>query len=217
MRESKLRREILRKLFHLYQVPAIVGYIVIRYYLSERIATFALAVILMIILEYEFLRLEWKVKIPDPFGILRHKEKKSASAMLYFIIAIIIVFSVFDFKIALVAVLLTSFGDLASSIIGIKYGKIKLKSGKSLEGFAAGFITNLVVAGVFLWEYPLIVFGMALVASVVELLTYKLDDNLTVPISAGFAGHTLAYILGINLVQLTNPIQDLYHFLSTFF
>lgn len=215
--KSRLRKEILRKLFHLYQLPAIIGYIVLRYYLSERVATFTLAVLLLIILEYESLRLEWKVKFPDPLGIMRSHEKKNVTGMLFMVVAIIVCFAVFDFRIALVALLLTVFGDLASAIVGIQYGKHKLKSGKSLEGFIGGLFMNVIVAGIFLWEYPLIVFSMAIVASVVELCTYKLDDNLTVPIFSGFVGHTIAYVMGINLVQLTNPIQDLYNFVTTFF
>jgi hypothetical protein len=43
-----------------------------------------------------------------------------------------------------------------------------------------------------------------------------LDDNLTVPIFSGFAGLSVAYILGINLVQLTNPLQDFWNFFGTF-
>lgn len=215
--KKKFRKELLRKLFHLYQLIVIVGYILLRYYLSERIATFALAILLMIILEYEFLRLEWKVKIPDPFGIMRKHEEKSATGTLFLVLSTIVVFAVFDFKIAIVALLITVFGDLASAIIGIGWGKVRIYNGKTLEGFAAGLMVNLFIAAIFLWEYPLLVVVMAIVASVVELFTYKLDDNLTVPIFSGFAGQMVAYILGLNLVQLTNPIQDLGIYLGKFF
>lgn len=217
MREKKLRREILRKLFHLYQLPMIIGYIVLRYYFSERIAVFAIVIVLVIILEYEFLRLNFNIKVPDPFGILRPHEKKNVSGMLYMVLSTIVVFTVFDFKIAITAMLITVFGDLASALIGIKYGKHKIKTGKTWEGFAAGLVMNLLVAAVFLWEYPFVVLAMAIIGSIAEFLTYKLDDNLTVPISSAFAGHTIAFILGINLVQLTNPITDLYQFLTSFF
>jgi dolichol kinase len=155
--------------------------------------------------------------MPDPFGILRKHEKRTATGMLYFILSAIVVFAVFDFKIALVALLLTVFGDMASSMIGIQYGKHRLRSGKSLEGFIGGLCANFLVAGIFLWEYPLIMIAMILTASIAEMFSSKLDDNLTVPISSAFVGHTIAYILGVNLVQLTNPIQDLYHFFSNFF
>lgn len=217
MRAKKLRKEILRKLFHLYQLPMIIGYIGLRYYFSERIAVFAIVVVLVIVLEYEFLRLDLNIKVPDPFGIMRPHEKKSVSGMLFMVLSTIVVFTVFDFRIALTAILITVFGDLASALVGIKYGKHKIKTGKTWEGFAAGLVTNLIVASIFLWEFPLIILAMALVASFVEFLTYKLDDNLTVPISSAFAGHTVAFVLGVSLVQLTNPITDLYQFFTSFF
>ncbi len=217
MREKKLRKEILRKLFHLYQLPMILGYVVLRYYFSERIAVFAIVIILVIILEFEFLRLDLNVKVPDPFGIMRPHEKKSVSAMLFVALSTIVVFSVFDFRIAITAMLIMVFGDLASALIGIKYGKHRIKSGKSWEGFIGGFVMNLIVASIFLWDFPLIILAMALVGSFAEFLTYKLDDNLTVPISSAFAGHIMAFILGVSLVQLTNPITDLYQFLTSFF
>lgn len=217
MRAKKLRREILRKLFHLYQLPMILGYVGLRYYLSERIAVFAIVIVLVIVLEYEFLRLDLNVKVPDPFGIMRKHEKKNVSGMLFMVLATIVVFTVFDFRIAITALLITVFGDLVSALIGIKYGKHKIKTGKTWEGFAAGLVMNLMIATVFLWEYPLILFSMAIVASIVEFLTYKLDDNLTVPISSAFAGQTVAFLLGVSLVQLTNPITDLFQFLTSFF
>lgn len=217
MRTKKLRREILRKFFHLYQLPMIVGYIVLRYYFSERIAVFAIVVVLVIILEYEFLRLDLNIKIPDPFGILRKHEKRGVSGMLFMVLSTIVVFTVFDFKIALTALLITVFGDLISALVGIRYGKHRIKNGKSWEGFASGLVMNLIIAIIFLWEYPLVVAAMAIVGSVVEFRTYKLDDNLTVPIASAFAGHTVAFILGVSLVQLTNPITDLIQFITAFF
>ncbi|MBN1494978.1 hypothetical protein JW911_04560 [Candidatus Peregrinibacteria bacterium] len=214
--KKKLKKEILRKLFHLYQLPVIVGYIVLKYYFSEGIAVFALAIVLMLIIELESLRLEWKVKVPDFLGIMRKHERSRVTGSLYMIISTIIVFSVFDFKIALVALLLTVFGDLASAIIGIRFGKHRLKNGKSWEGLIGGLVINLLVAMIFLAQYPLVAITMAAVASFTELTTYKLDDNLTVPLFSAFFGHTIAYVLGISFVQLTNPMQDLYIFLQTF-
>jgi len=214
--KTKLKKEILRKLFHLYQLPVIIGYVVLKYYFSEGIAIFALAIILMMILELESLRLEWKVKMPDPMGLLRRHEKSRVTGSLYMIMATIIVFSVFDFKIAFTALLLTVFGDLASAIIGIRYGKHRFKNGKSWEGLIAGFVINLVVSFIVLFDYPLIAVTMATVASFTELTTYKLDDNLTVPLFSAFFGHIIAYSLGLSLVQLTNPVQDIYSFLMSF-
>jgi len=214
--KRKIAREILRKLFHLYQLPVILGYIVLRYQFSERVAIFALVILLMFILEFEMLRLEWKVRFPDPFGILRRSEKQSVTGMLFMILATIVVFAVFDFKIALVALLLTVFGDLVSAIVGIQYGKRRIKNGKSWEGFGAGLVANLIVATIFLWQFPVVGLVMAVTASAVEFVTYKMDDNLTVPIFSAFAGHTAAFIIGVSFAQITNPLQDFQQFISTF-
>lgn len=214
--KKRVAREILRKLFHLYQLPVIFGYIILRYQFSERVAIFALVILLMLILEFEMLRLEWKVKFPDPFGIIRKSERHRATGMLYMILATIVVFAVFDFRIALTALLLTVFGDLVSAIVGMQYGKRTIKNGKSWEGFGAGLITNIIVAIIFLWDFPLVGLLMAVTASVVEFITYKMDDNLTVPIFSAFIGHTAAFIIGVSLVQITNPLQDLQQFISTF-
>jgi dolichol kinase len=215
--KKRFEKEILRKLFHLYQLPAIFGFVALRFYFSEKVATFVAVILLMIVLEAEFLRLNLRVPFSDPFGIMRRHEKNNLTNVHYFILALIATFAVFDIKIAVTALLLTTFGDLASSLVGIKYGKNRLWNGKSWQGFFAGLVTNLLVAAVFLWQYPMIFIAMAFTASLVELVTYKLDDNLTVPIYSGFVGQVLAYILGINLVQLTNPIHDFFKFLEIIF
>lgn len=210
---KKLRKEILRKIWHLNQIFIIFGYVTLRYYFSEKVATFGLMILLLTVMEIESIRLRWKIQIPDSFNILRKHERYHATGMLYVVLAIIVCFAVFDFRIALAALLMGVFGDFFSALIGIKYGKMRLKSGKSIEGFFAGFVSNMIVGGILFWEYPLIALTMACIASVVELFTYKLDDNLTVPIFAGFSGQIVVLILGINLVQFTNPLHDFYNFL----
>lgn len=82
--------------------------------------------------------------------------------------------------------------------------------------FFAGLIANTIVALVVLWEAPVVALSMAVTASMVEFITYKLDDNLTVPIFSAFVGHTVAYIVGVSLVQITNPLQDFQQFIATF-
>ncbi|MCD6109989.1 hypothetical protein J7J83_04490 [bacterium] len=214
--KKKIAREILRKLFHLYQIPVILGYVVLRYEFSERVAIFSLVILLMFILEFEMLRLEWKVEFPDPFGIMRKSERQNATGMFYMILATIIVFAVFDFEIALTSLMLTIFGDLVSAIVGIRYGKRRIRNGKSWEGFTAGLIANIIVVIIFLWGFPIVGITMALTASIVEFVTHKLDDNLTIPIFSAFAGHTAAFILGISFLQIVSPLQNFHQFISTF-
>jgi hypothetical protein len=55
---------------------------------------------------------------------------------------------------------------------------------------------------------------MALVASIVELMTGKLDDNLTVPLFAGFTGQIIAYTLGAQLNVFPVTLQWIFGFLA---
>ncbi len=193
-KEKSLRKEILRKLFHLMEVPVLIGYTIIRHYFNERLATLIITVLFLLLLEIEYIRLEYHPKIPEMFDVLRHKEQNNITGTIFFIAATIIVFAAFDYPIAVTALLLTVFGDLAAALVGIKFGTIFLHKDKTLQGLLAGFTMNCVIGYLFLPDYPLIFIPMAVVASVVELLTGKLDDNLTVPLFSAFTGQIMAYL-----------------------
>lgn len=209
---KSLRKEILRKLFHLMEIPVLLVYSIVRYYWTEKVAILCLAVLFLVFLEIEYIRLEVRPKIPKEFDIFRPKERDNVTSSIFFIAATIIVFAVFDYPIALTALLLTVFGDMASAMIGIKFGKHKIFHRKSLEGFLAGLVINLFVGALVLPAYPIIYVSMAVVASTVELLTGKLDDNLTVPVFAAFTGHALAFILGANFTSFPGPLQWFFTF-----
>jgi dolichol kinase len=203
---KSLRKEILRKLFHLMGFPLLLAYSFIRYAWSDRIAGFALTGLFLLLIEIEYVRLEVKPKIPDFFNVLRSHEKDQVTSSIFLVASIIIAFSIFDYPIAFTALTLAIFGDLASAMIGVRFGKHKLFKKKSLEGFLAGLITNLAVGAFLLPDYPAIYVTMAFVASAVELLTGKLDDNLTVPLFAGFTGQLIAYEMQINMTSVSGPL-----------
>lgn len=208
-----LRKEILRKFFHLMEVPVLLGYSLVRYYWSERLAILAITGVFLVLLEVESIRLEMKPKLPTHLNIFRRHEHNHVTGTFFFIAATIIVFGAFDYSIALLALLLTVFGDLASALVGIKFGTHKLFRKKTFEGFLAGLLMNLVVGTLALPEYPAIYVSMAVVASVVELMTSKIDDNLTVPLSAAFTGQMIAYMIQANLTQFPGHLAWIFKFL----
>ncbi len=208
-----LKKEVLRKLFHLMEIPVVVIYSVLRYYWSERVAILVLTAGFLLLLEIESIRLEVKLKLPKNLNLLRPREHNNVSATSYFIAATIISFGAFDYTIALLALLLTVFGDLVSAIVGVKYGKHRIFRKKTLEGFFAGFMANLLVGFLILPQSPLIYMAMAFVASVVELVTNKLDDNLTVPVFAGFTGQIMAYIVGAQLAGFPGTLDWMFQIL----
>jgi dolichol kinase len=198
---KSLRKELLRKLVHLMELPVLAGYSIIRHVWSDKAAGLALTALFLILMEVEYVRLEVKpkIKIPNAFNVLRPHEKDNVTGAIFFVAATIIAFSVFDYPIASLALLLAIFGDLTSALVGIKFGRHKIFKKKSLEGFLAGLAINLLTGFLIMPDFPAIYVMMALVASTVELLTGKLDDNLTVPLFAGFTGQLIAYQMQANL------------------
>ena len=198
--DKSIQKEIIRKLFHLMEIPLLLAYSIIRYVWSEQIAIFVLTAILLVLLEIEYVRLEVRPKIPQIVNVFRPRERNNVTGTVFFIMATIICFAVFDYSIAFMALIMAVFGDLSSALVGIKWGKHKLFRQKTTEGFLAGLVVNILVGALFLHQHLLVFLPMALVASVVELTTNKLDDNLTVPLFAGFTGQMIVYAAGVELV-----------------
>lgn len=207
MTEHHFRNEIVRKFLHLLEIPVLVMYTLVRHLSSERWATLALTGVLILLLQMEYARLEYRVKFPKFMMILlRNKEIDHVTGTIFFICATIIVFAAFDYSVALTALLLTVFGDLSAALVGIKFGKHHLYHDKTLEGFLGGFMVNLLIGFLMMPEYPLIFGAMALTASLVELFTKKLDDNLTVPLFSAFVGQILVFYMNAPLSAFPGPI-----------
>lgn len=103
-------------------------------------------------------------------------------------------------SVALCALLFLTFGDAASTIVGIRFGTKRFFNNKSTEGSLAFLVVSLAVGfllrlapGIYLT--PGIVVMGAFVATVVEALPIPVDDNFTV---AAFSG--MAMQIGVRLV-----------------
>lgn len=197
---STLSKELLRKLVHLMQLPIIAGYTFLHFYFSPRIGLLALTALLLILLEIEYFRVDYPTwigtqitKILSRLFILRRHERTNVTGAIFFVISGIIVFSTFDYQIALLALLLTVFGDLASAVMGIAFGESKIFRSKSYIGTFSGLLVNIIIGWIVLPDFPIIFIPMAFSASFVETLTQKLDDNLTVPLFSGFIGQLIVF------------------------
>ena len=85
----------------------------------------------------------------------------------------------------ILALLFLSVGDTFAAIIGIKYPYIKIGK-KTLSGSIACFISCIVI-GLILdqgIDIEVLIFG-ALIASIVELISFKMNDNVLIPIVSG--------------------------------
>ena len=196
-----IRKEILRKCVHLLELPVLLAYTLIARLYGTKPAILALTALLVILLEIEYIRIEYKLRLPMVVDILRRKERDGVASNIFFVAATIICFAAFDYPVAILALLLTVFGDLAAALVGTRYGKTRIHKKKTLEGFLAGLIVNLGVGWLLMPDQMIIFLPMALTASLVELWTGKLDDNLTVPLAAGFVGQVLFYYFQIHLTS----------------
>ncbi|MDY0294820.1 MAG: hypothetical protein RBQ71_03330 [Acholeplasmataceae bacterium] len=100
-----------------------------------------------------------------------------------------------------VGILVMGYGDGLAAVIGTAYGKHKLAFGKSIEGSLTMFIVSfIIVFGISLFLTSIIsavfiALGVAIVATVVELLTPKGLDNLSVPLSSSLIFYLLLLVL----------------------
>lgn len=207
--KKDLRKELIRKCIHLLELPVLLAYTLIARLYGTKPAILALTALLVILLEIEYIRLEYKLRLPLVVDILRRRERDNVASNIFFVAATIICFAAFDYQVAILALLLTVFGDLAAALVGLKFGRTRIHRRKTLEGFLAGLIVNLSI-GFLLMPDQIIIFGpMALTASLVELWTGKLDDNLTVPLAAGFVGQVLFYYFQIQIAAFPGPIVQM--------
>ncbi|MEA3342668.1 MAG: SEC59/DGK1/VTE5 family protein [archaeon] len=195
--------EILRKMIHLNAI-----YIVLIYeFFGKGIALLVLTIALIIALEIEYFRIEWGKKIPLVQVLFRQKEEKTLGGHVFLGIGAIVVISVFSKDVALLAILMTLVGDAAAAIFGRIYGKhfIPGLKNKAIEGVFAEFAADILIGIIYLTlfignitpMYWIILIIMSFVATMMETLCSKLDDNLLVPVFSGFAGQALIFILPV--------------------
>ena len=194
-----LKKELKRKGIHLLSIFFIIIFVLISFNYGKSIALFVLVVLLIFFIEVDYVRVELGKKIPIFWRFFREKEKDRHGGQVFFLIGAIISLAVFDFDIALVAILMTTFGDMAAALIGKRFGRIWITKKKALEGILAEFVVDVAIALIILGSSSLklvVVLIMAITATFVESVVEKLDDNLLIPLFSGFNGQLARYLLG---------------------
>ena len=99
-----------------------------------------------------------------------------------------------------VGILIMGYGDGFAAVISKAYGKHKIAFGKSIEGsitmFIASFIVTFMVSIMIqsINSAVILAMGVAALATVVELVTPKGLDNLTVPLSTSLFFYLLVHL-----------------------
>ena len=116
---------------------------------------------------------------------MRPGEETRPTGATYYLLACWLTILLFEKSVAVAALLILACGDTAASVFGQALGGYKLREGKTLAGSLAFLVTAFLVTLPF-FPTP-IAFGGAFIAAVAELLPLPLDDNLSIPLSAGIA------------------------------
>jgi dolichol kinase len=187
--------EILRKSVHLVSILIVLIY---EFYGKEAIL-WVLMLFLVTVLILDYFRVEHGIRIPFFYVMYRKSESDRFGGHIFFALGAISVISLFSREIAYAAILMATFGDLAAALIGKFYGKRRVfqklfKNDKSIEGSASEFIIDFLI-GLLILGNPIVSLVMAFLATLTETAVNKIDDNLIVPVFAGFFGQiTLIFL-----------------------
>ena len=204
LRARRCIAELKRKSFHLLGllIP-IIYYVGMKYtlWLDQRRASLILGALTLLVAVVEGLRLT----VPDFHrlytahfsAMMRATEKDELRVALtgtgFFFAGNFLAVFLFDPTIATCASLYLVLGDMTAAIWGISFGRVRLASGKSLEGALAMWVCCLLIGTTCYWTVPLAEYPVlvgATVATLAELvLPRRIDDNLSIPLLSGVALH----------------------------
>ena len=130
--------------------------------------------------------------------LLRERETSTLTGTAYLLVGAVLVFVLYEESIAVMAMTFVAVGDPIAGMVGERWGEPKTR-GKSLVGSGACFLSCL-VAGAILSALihvalSLVVLG-SLCATLVESLSLRINDNLTIPLVSGGAMMLLKLTLG---------------------
>jgi ceramide glucosyltransferase len=116
--------------------------------------------------------------------LIREDERKTLNTSTLFILSIFLSALFFEKRVAVMALQFLALGDPIAALIGTSFGRHRI-FGKSLEGSAACFLTCFVIAQM---QFPVsIALWAALCATIFELISTHINDNIAIPLFSGLA------------------------------
>lgn len=121
-------------------------------------------------------------------------ERREVNSATWYTTALLALALLFKPEVCVVALAVLGLADPAAALIGRRWGRLRLIHGRSLEGsltfLAVGFAAALGALQLWHGEIALpracaMAGGAALLGALAELLSRRIDDNLSIPLAAG--------------------------------
>ena len=197
-KQLPLKGEIFRKLTHIFAIVIPCGYYVLDLSRSQALAIMVPITLLMIIIDVGRLR-GWAIwrffrRIVSPM-IRQTETHGDFTGATYILTAACLTIALFSKPVAVASLAFIIVGDPAAALVGMRFGKHRFKS-KSLEGSSA-FLAACVLVALAAPSLELTV-GLvgAVVATVTEAVSFRVDDNTTVPLVCGLVMTLLLIVSG---------------------
>jgi dolichol kinase len=174
--------EVKRKLFHLLTLGYILGYL----FLPRAFVLWTMGLLTLGVIVTEFVRLRvpsintWILNVLG--GVHRPEEENKVSGLPFTFSGSFLTMLLFvDTRIVVTSLLYLAFGDTMAALIGRGLGKKKIMNGKkTFEGSLACFFVCFFL-GLFSFNWQTAFMG-ALIATLIELAPWPLNDNFWVPL-----------------------------------
>ncbi len=190
--QSRHNIQIMRRLFHMLNGFAIATLYLISFSHSQMVHLLGLVACLLYVVEQVRVNYpEAAVRfLPITKFLIRAEEQLKESAMVPYLIAVLLTIITFPKEIALVGIYTLAFADPLSAIIGIRFGKHKISENRTVEGSVAFFICTFVCCLTVMSGYYygitlgifMISLALGVLGTLLDLFPVKIDDNLTIPL-----------------------------------
>ncbi len=200
--------ELIRKGIHLFALTIPVGYVFVS--LPAAIFWVGLATVVSLFIDVSrFLQWTLWTRLARIMGMIfrEHEIKGGFSGATYILATALLTILVFPKTIAISALTFIIVGDTAAAIVGRTYGRHRLVGRKSLEGSAACLVSLSLVSMLIPGLPYQAGFSGALAATLTELFSGKIDDNLTVPMVSGIVMIVVMRLMGLELAIFSGALQ----------
>jgi glycerol-3-phosphate acyltransferase PlsY len=180
--------KLIRKIFHIFIGTIIIISLLYFYDKFNLLIVIGLGIIATFGLIIDFLRM-----FSEPFNdfltnkllpfVFYSEEKKGINSATFFFFSASFSILFFNKAYAIISIAILTFADSLASIIGYKFGRIKIGS-KTLEGGLVFFFISVSICLLYIPFWKAII--IASLITLIELTSVKVDDNLSIPIITGF-------------------------------